>query len=143
MMKSPFKFWTVIRKTTVNILWSRQGDRNSTSGFRKQAAACLWFQVPVSRLSSIAALQINSRRRLLPLVIPEVTIFRKFRQRHQLAFTNIGNQITTSAHFRKAVRSLYLDHYKPVFFIFDQFENFLFLEIKKRELNLYKLSSHL
>ena len=31
-------------------------------------------------------------------------------------------EIVTPAQFKKSVRSLYLDHYKPVFFIFDQFE---------------------
>ena len=33
-------------------------------------------------------------------------------------------EIVTPAQFKKSVRSLYLDHYKPVFFIFDQFEEF-------------------
>jgi WD40 repeat protein len=38
------------------------------------------------------------------------------------SITPQGGEIVTPAQFKKSVRSLYLDHYKPVFFIFDQFE---------------------
>jgi WD40 repeat protein len=38
------------------------------------------------------------------------------------AITPVEETISTPAGFIKAVRSLYLDHYKPLFFIFDQFE---------------------
>lgn len=41
---------------------------------------------------------------------------------NQAAITPMEGEISTPAQFKKAVRSLYLDHYKPVFFIFDQFE---------------------
>ncbi len=40
----------------------------------------------------------------------------------QSAMTPINGKIDTPTRFKKAVRSLYLDHYKPLFFIFDQFE---------------------
>ena len=43
-------------------------------------------------------------------------------------------EIVTPAQFKKSVRSLYLDHYKPVFFIFDQFEElFIFGDKEERK----------
>jgi hypothetical protein len=38
------------------------------------------------------------------------------------AITPIDGETRTPAQFRKAVRSLYFDYYKPIYFIFDQFE---------------------
>src|SRR4030042_6050302 len=44
------------------------------------------------------------------------------------------NKFTGPAEFKKGVRSLYLDHYKPVFFIFDQFEElFIFGDKEERK----------
>jgi len=49
------------------------------------------------------------------------------------SITPIAGDIITPSQFRKAVRSLYLDHYKPVFFIFDQFEElFIFGDREER-----------
>jgi WD40 repeat protein len=43
------------------------------------------------------------------------------------------SQLISPADFKKGVRSLYLDHYKPVFFIFDQFEElFIFGDKEER-----------
>ncbi len=50
----------------------------------------------------------------------------------QAAITPIESEIKTANHFKKSVRSLYLDHYKPIFFIFDQFEE-LFIFGNKEE----------
>ena len=44
------------------------------------------------------------------------------------------NRFVNPVDFRRGVRSLYLDHYKPVFFIFDQFEElFIFGEKEERK----------
>jgi hypothetical protein len=51
---------------------------------------------------------------------------------NQVAITPLEGEIKTPAQFKKAVRSLYLDHYKPIFFIFDQFEE-LFIFGNKEE----------
>jgi len=51
---------------------------------------------------------------------------------NQVAITPVEGEIKTLAQFKKAVRSLYLDHYKPIFFIFDQFEE-LFIFGNKEE----------
>ena len=48
------------------------------------------------------------------------------------SITTLETNITTPVQFRKSVRSLYLDYYKPVFFIFDQFEE-LFIFGNKEE----------
>ncbi len=40
-------------------------------------------------------------------------------------------KFSTPTHFKKAVRSLYLDHYKPVFFLFDQFEELFIFGYKE------------
>jgi hypothetical protein len=60
---------------------------------------------------------------------------------NQVAITPIEGEAKTPAQFKKAVRSLYLDHYKPVFFIFDQFEElFIFgnREEKKEFIQIVK-----
>jgi hypothetical protein len=47
--------------------------------------------------------------------------------------------ITTPAQFRKAVRSIYLDHYKPVFFVFDQFEELFILGNRDEKQNFIRI----
>lgn len=52
---------------------------------------------------------------------------------HNASITPQANKFMSAADFKKGVRSLYLDHYKPVFFIFDQFEElFIFGEKEER-----------
>ncbi len=49
------------------------------------------------------------------------------------SLTEQQNKFTSPSDFKKGVRSLYLDHYKPVFFIFDQFEElFIFGDKEER-----------
>jgi WD40 repeat protein len=48
------------------------------------------------------------------------------------SLTSQPGEIVTPGQFKKAVRSLYLDHYKPIFFILDQFEE-LFIFGSKEE----------
>ncbi|MBN2631993.1 MAG: ATP-binding protein, partial [Bacteroidales bacterium] len=49
------------------------------------------------------------------------------------SLTEQQNECKSPADFKKGVRSLYLDHYKPVFFIFDQFEEiFIFGDREER-----------
>jgi WD40 repeat protein len=51
------------------------------------------------------------------------------------SITEQQSKLVTPADFKKGVRSLYLDHYKPVFFIFDQFEElFIFGDKEERKL---------
>jgi WD40 repeat protein len=50
------------------------------------------------------------------------------------SITEQQSKLVTPADFKKGVRSLYLDHYKPVFFIFDQFEElFIFGDKEERK----------
>jgi WD40 repeat protein len=50
------------------------------------------------------------------------------------SLTTQPSRIQTPQDFRKSVRSLYLDHYKPIFFIFDQFEElFIFGDREERK----------
>src|SRR4030043_1783834 len=49
------------------------------------------------------------------------------------SLTEQQNKFSNPSEFKKGVRSLYLDHYKPVFFIFDQFEElFIFGDREER-----------
>ncbi len=49
------------------------------------------------------------------------------------SLTDQQTKFSTPSDFKKGVRSLYLDHYKPVFFIFDQFEElFIFGDKEER-----------
>src|SRR4030042_3399900 len=50
-----------------------------------------------------------------------------------VSITEQQSKFVSPGDFKKAVRSLYLDHYKPVFFIFDQFEElFIFGDKEER-----------
>ncbi|MFN8207569.1 MAG: ATP-binding protein [Bacteroidales bacterium] len=52
----------------------------------------------------------------------------------QVALSTLNIEHGTLKHFNKAVRSVYLDHYKPIFFIFDQFEElFIFGNAEERK----------
>ena len=52
------------------------------------------------------------------------------------SITEQQSKFATPGDFRKGVRSLYLDHYKPIFFLFDQFEE-LFIFGDKDERNSF------
>ena len=53
---------------------------------------------------------------------------------HQVATTPINPEIQTPEDFLKSIKSVYLDYYKPIFFIFDQFEElFIFGSSKERK----------
>jgi len=52
----------------------------------------------------------------------------------QLSTTPTNKRMETVSEFKKAVRSLYLDYYKPIYFIFDQFEElFIFGSVEERK----------
>jgi WD40 repeat protein len=49
------------------------------------------------------------------------------------------NKLISPADFKKGIRSLYLDHYKPVFFIFDQFEELFIFGTKEEDESFIKI----
>jgi WD40 repeat protein len=49
------------------------------------------------------------------------------------------SEFVSPADFKKGVRSLYLDHYKPVFFIFDQFEELFIFGAKEEDESFIKV----
>ncbi len=55
------------------------------------------------------------------------------------ALTPIDYELITTALFKKAIRSLYIDYYKPVFFIFDQFEELFIFGSKEEKQSLLHL----
>ena len=49
------------------------------------------------------------------------------------SLTKQSDEIVNEVQFKKAVRSLYLDYYKPLFFIFDQFEELFIFGTKEED----------
>jgi WD40 repeat protein len=56
-----------------------------------------------------------------------------------VSITSQQNKFTNPADFKKGIRSLYLDHYKPVFFIFDQFEELFIFGDKEERRNFVQI----
>jgi hypothetical protein len=55
------------------------------------------------------------------------------------AITPLEYELLTTDMFKKAIRSLYIDYYKPIFFIFDQFEELFIFGIKEEKQSLVHL----
>lgn len=55
------------------------------------------------------------------------------------AITPVNYELLTTALFKKAIRSLYIDYYKPIFFIFDQFEELFIFGSKEEKQSLVHL----
>jgi len=138
MMKSPFKFLDSYTKDDRDIFFGR--DREIEELYQRVFESRLLLVYGVSGTGKSSLIHCGLANKFqetdwLPLVIRRGNnIVESFANAIQLASTTTSEtRITTSAHFRKAVRSLYLDHYKPVFFIFDQFEElFIFGDKEER-----------
>jgi WD40 repeat protein len=136
-MKSPFKFLDSYTKDDREIFFGR--DREIEELYHRVFESNLMLVYGVSGTGKSSLIHCGLANKFqetdwLPLVIR-----RGGNMLNNLALAikaasitpQIG-EITTPLHFKKAVRSLYLDHYKPVFLIFDQFEE-LFIFGNKEE----------
>ncbi len=126
-MKSPFKFLDSYSKDDREIFFGR--DREIEELYQRVFESKLLLVYGVSGTGKSSLIHCGLANKFqetdwLPLVIRRGgNIIQSMTDVIKSAsITPVETIITIPGQFRKAVRSLYLDHYKPVFYIFDQFE---------------------
>jgi WD40 repeat protein len=126
-MKSPFKFLDSYTKEDRDIFFGREREIEELYHRVFESKIMLVYGVSGTGKSSLIHCGLANKFQetdWLPLVIRRGgNILDNLALAIKVAsITPQTGEILTPIHFKKAVRSLYLDHYKPVFFIFDQFE---------------------
>ncbi|MGD0581413.1 MAG: AAA family ATPase [Bacteroidales bacterium] len=126
-MKSPFKFLDSYTKEDRDIFFGREREIEELYHRVFESKIMLVYGVSGTGKSSLIHCGLANKFQetdWLPLVIrrggnmlDNLGLAIK-----AASITPLTGEILTPLHFKKAVKSLYLDHYKPVFFIFDQFE---------------------
>jgi hypothetical protein len=126
-MKSPFKFLDSYAKEDRDIFFGR--DREIEELYHRVFEGKIMLVYGVSGTGKSSLLHCGLANKFqetdwLPLVIRRGgNILNNLALAIKAAsITPQTGDITMPLQFKKAIRSLYLDHYKPVFFIFDQFE---------------------
>jgi WD40 repeat protein len=126
-MKSPFKFLDSYTKEDRDIFFGR--DREIEELYHRVFEGKIMLVYGVSGTGKSSLIQCGLANKFqetdwLPLLIRRGgNILNNLALAIKAAsITPQTGDINTPLQFKKAVRSLYLDHYKPVFFIFDQFE---------------------
>ncbi|HUX95777.1 MAG TPA: hypothetical protein VMV47_08595 [Bacteroidales bacterium] len=136
-MKSPFKFLDSYTKEDCEIFFGREREIEELYHRVFESTIMLVYGVSGTGKSSLINCGLAnkfSETDWLPLMIRRSgnMIESLASAINTASITKQTYECITPAQFRKAVKSLYLDHYKPVYFIFDQFEE-LFLFGNKEE----------
>jgi WD40 repeat protein len=139
MQKSPFKFLDSYTKDDRNIFFGR--DREIEELYQRVFESKLMLVYGVSGTGKSSLIHCGLANKFqetdwLPLVIRRGgNIIESTASGIKAAsITPQDGQFVTPLNFKKAVRSLYLDYYKPVFLIFDQFEElFIFGDKEERK----------
>ncbi|MGD0581415.1 MAG: hypothetical protein ABR974_00565 [Bacteroidales bacterium] len=126
-IKSPFKFLDSYTKEDRDIFFGREREIEELYHRVFESKIMLVYGVSGTGKSSLIHCGLANKFQetdWLPLVIRRgANILESLATAVKTAsLTPQPGGIETAPQFKKAVRSLYLDHYKPVFFIFDQFE---------------------
>jgi hypothetical protein len=138
-MKSPFKFLDSYTKDDREIFFGR--DREIEELYQKVFDSKLLLVYGVSGTGKSSLINCGLANKFhdtdwLPLVVRRGSnmIESMAASVKAASITPQQNNFLSPADFRKGIRSLYLDHYKPVFFIFDQFEElFIFADKEERK----------
>jgi len=138
-MNSPFKFLDSYAKDDRDIFFGR--DREIEELYQRVFESKLLLVYGVSGTGKSSLIHCGLANKFqdtdwLPLIVRRGSnIVRSMANAlSQASVTTPESEISTPAQFRKGVRSLYLDHYKPIFFIFDQFEElFIFGDKEERK----------
>ena len=136
-MKSPFKFLDSYTKDDRDIFFGR--DREIEELYQRvfDSKLLLVYGVSGTGKSSLIHCGLANKFRetdWLPLVIRRGGNIVESMAAAVSSASLTKQHSKLAADFRKSVRSLYLDHYKPVFFIFDQFEElFIFGDKEERK----------
>jgi WD40 repeat protein len=126
-MKSPFKFLDSYTKEDHEIFFGREREIEELYHRVFESKIMLVYGVSGTGKSSLIHCGLANKFQetdWLPLVIRRGgNMLNSLSEAIRTAsITSQSGDIVSASQFRKAVKSLYLDHYKPVFFIFDQFE---------------------
>jgi len=138
-MKSPFKFLDSYTKDDRDIFFGR--DREIEELYQKVFESKLLLVYGVSGTGKSSLIHCGLANKFqetdwLPLVVRRAgnIIDSMSAAISTASLTKQQNKLSNPSDFKKGVRSLYLDHYKPVFFIFDQFEElFIFGDREERK----------
>ena len=138
-MKSPFKFLDSYTKDDREIFFGR--DREIEELYHRVFESKIMLVYGVSGTGKSSLIHCGLANKFqdtdwLPIVIRRGgnIIESMAAGIRSASITEQQNKLVTPADFKKGVRSLYLDHYKPVFFIFDQFEElFIFGDKEERK----------
>jgi len=137
-MKSPFKFLDSYTKDDRAIFFGR--DREIEELYHRVFESKIMLVYGVSGTGKSSLIHCGLANKFqdtdwLPIVIRRGgnIIENMASGIRSASLTEQQNKFTSPSDFKKGVRSLYLDHYKPVFFIFDQFEElFIFGDKEER-----------
>ncbi len=138
-MKSPFKFLDSYTKDDREIFFGREREIEELYHRVFESKIMLVYGVSGTGKSSLIHCGLAnkfSETDWLPLMIRRGgnIIESMAAAIKSSSLTEQLSKFQTPADFKKGVRSLYLDHYKPVFFIFDQFEElFIFGDREERK----------
>ena len=138
-MKSPFKFLDSYTKDDRDIFFGR--DREIEELYQKVFESKILLVYGVSGTGKSSLIHCGLANKFqetdwLPLVVRRGgnIIESMVAAVGSASLTKQQNKFVSPSDFKKGVRSLYLDHYKPVFFIFDQFEElFIFGDREERK----------
>jgi len=138
-MKSPFKFLDSYTKDDREIFFGR--DREIEELYQKVFESKLLLVYGISGTGKSSLINCGLANKFqetdwLPLVVRRGgnMIDSMASAIRAASLTKQQSKFTNPSDFKKGVRSLYLDHYKPVFFIFDQFEElFIFGDREERK----------
>ena len=137
-MKSPFKFLDSYTKDDRDIFFGREREIEELYQRIFESKIMLVYGVSGTGKSSLIHCGLSnkfSETDWLPLVVRRGANMNESMASaiSSASLTVQKSKFSNPADFRKGVRSLYLDHYKPVFFIFDQFEElFIFGDKEER-----------
>jgi WD40 repeat protein len=138
-MISPFKFLDSYTKEDRNVFFGR--NREIEELYQRVFNGKLLFVYGISGTGKSSLIYCGLANKFqdsdwLPIVIRRgANIVESFKAGiRSFAVTTREDMLPNSTDFRKSVRSLYLDYYKPIFFIFDQFEElFIFGDKEERK----------
>ena len=143
-MNTPFKFLDSYTKDDLDIFFGRTKEIEELYQRIFESKLMLVYGISGTGKSSLIHCGLANKFQetdWLPLIIRRGgNIIRSMANALNLtSITTPESEISTPAQFRKSVRSLYLDHYKPVFFIFDQFEELFIFGDKEERLEFVKV----
>jgi WD40 repeat protein len=138
-MKSPFKFLDSYTKNDRDIFFGR--DREIEELYQRVFDSKILLVYGVSGTGKSSLIHCGLANKFLETDWLPIVIRRGGNIIDSMAsaiktssITEQMNKFSSPGDFKKGVRSLYLDHYKPIFFIFDQFEElFIFGDKEERK----------